>query len=55
MLLGQHPVHDPPDVIRHPLDQKMNVVCHQTVGVEKKGELLFLDGEQREKLFVIFR
>ena len=35
-VTGQNSMHDPPNVIRHPLDQKMNMICHQTERVEKK-------------------
>ena len=41
-VAGQHPLHDTANRIVLHLDQKMNVVEHQTVGVEIEGQLRFL-------------
>lgn len=50
---GQHSKHYPPDRLRLPFDQQVEVVRHQAVCIEIKAELLLLDGEQRNKLPLI--
>ena len=52
---GQHPMHDAPDCVRLALNQQVHVIGHQTVGVEKEGQLLLLILEQRQKLLIIGR
>ena len=47
-------LHDPADWIVSPFDQQVNVVGHQAVSVEVKRQPVFLAGEQREKLTVVF-
>ncbi len=48
-------MHDPPHIIRPPLDQQMNVIGHQAVGLKIKGKLLLLPGEQLNELPIVLR
>lgn len=32
-VTGQQPVHDAPDVVAFPLDQQVNVIRHQAIGI----------------------
>ena len=47
-VAGQKPQHDAPDGVSLTLDQKMNVVCHQAVGVKIERQLLLKSREKRE-------
>ena len=51
----QHPMHDPPDIVSPPLDQQMNVIGHQAVGVQIEWQLCLLIGQQCEKLLPVLR
>ena len=48
-------MHYPPNIIRSALDQQMNVVRHQAIGVEVERQFVLLIADQREKLHKIPR
>jgi len=45
-VAGQDPLHYPANRFGLPLDQKMKVVRHQAVSIEKETQLCLLDREQ---------
>jgi hypothetical protein len=49
----QNAVHDPANIVGHSLDQQMNMIRHQTIGVEKEWQLAFLRRQERNKFVMI--